>query len=79
MYSTKTEATFMAKVTRIAISVEANATNEMVNGPMSLQKRSIRRIRAFITRLVSRCHCFHVALLTSSDPLISFRYDNSLL
>lgn len=68
----------MAKVTRIAISVEANATNEIVNGPMSLQKRSIRRIRAFITRRVSGCHRFHVALLTSSDSLIAFCDDNNL-
>lgn len=68
----------MAKVTRIAISVDANATSEMVNGPMSLQKRSIRRIRAFITRRVSSCHRFHVALLTSPDSLIAFRNDNNL-
>lgn len=62
IYSTKTEATFMAKVTRTAIRVDASATREIVNGPMSLQKRSIRRIRAFTTRLVNSCHLLFALL-----------------
>lgn len=47
-YSITTDATFMPSVVYIAISVDAIATREMVRGPMSLQNKSIRRIRAFM-------------------------------
>jgi len=48
-YSIRTEAKFMASVTRMAISVDAAAIREMANGPRSLHKRSILRILALST------------------------------
>jgi hypothetical protein len=44
---------FMARVVQMAISVDAMATAEMSKGPNNLQKRSIRRMRAFSTAAVS--------------------------
>jgi hypothetical protein len=39
----------MARVTHMAVRVEAMAMVEIASGPNSLQKRSMRRIRAFTT------------------------------
>lgn len=56
----KTEVVLIAAVASIAARVEPESTREMAKGPASLQKRSIRRIWAFI-----------VASLASSAPAIT--------
>lgn len=49
MYSAATESRLIASVAQIAIRIDARAISEMANGPRSLQRRSMRRIRAFKT------------------------------
>ncbi len=49
MYSIATDRTLIASVTQIATRAEAVEMEEMTNGPINLQKRSIRRIRALST------------------------------
>ncbi|TQW01029.1 hypothetical protein IF1G_00960 [Cordyceps javanica] len=49
-YSRSTDATFMASVAPIAKRVDTVAMMDMASGPRSLQSRSMRRMRALITR-----------------------------
>jgi hypothetical protein len=49
MYSAVTESGLIASVVQVAISVDARAINEIANGLSNLQRRSMRRIRAFKT------------------------------
>ena len=53
-YSVGMDTTFMAKVTKIASSVEKPSTMAMPKGPKSLQMRSMRRICEFITAASNR-------------------------
>lgn len=52
MYSIIMEAMFIARTVQMATMVDAIATRDMISGPMSLQDRSIRRIRALTTIFV---------------------------
>lgn len=55
-YSTSTDAALIANVTHTAISVDLPSIKAITSGPNSLQNKSMRRIRAFMTRFpVSSC------------------------
>ncbi len=63
LYSKGSDATFMASVAPIATRVDIVAMMDMANGPSSLQNRSIRRMRAFmtITWVSVRFHVYRLA------------------